>query len=75
MASMMNQLNWSQDAALRDWVRNSRLDGFGKVMAAADKSNPEHMAILERMRNAAKPAMGNMHKLMALSARKQQPSL
>ncbi len=63
--SMMNQFNWSQVEALRDWVRNSRLDGFGKVMAAADKANPEHQAILGRMRSAAKPAMANVQKLMA----------
>ena len=63
--SMMNQFNWSQDEALRDWVRNSRLDGFGKVMAAADKANPEHQAILGRTRSAARPAMADVQKLMA----------
>ena len=65
LVSNMNQLNWSQDEALRSWVRHSRLDGFGKVMAAADKSNPEHMAIMGRMRSVAKDAMGNMQRLMA----------
>lgn len=65
MVSMMNQYHWSQDEKLRAWVRNSRLDGFGKVMAAADKSNPEHMAIMGRIRSSAQAAMGNTRKLMA----------
>jgi hypothetical protein len=66
--STMNQVNWSQDEALRAWVRNSRLDGFGKLMASADKANAEHQAILGRMRTAARAAMGNVQKLMATEA-------
>ncbi|AOW14960.1 hypothetical protein LPB72_12875 [Hydrogenophaga crassostreae] len=63
--STMNQVNWSQDEALRAWVRNSRLDGFGKLMASADKANAEHQAILGRLRSVARAAMGNVQKLMA----------
>jgi beta-lactamase class D len=65
MANMMNQAQWSQDKTLRDWMRNSRLDGFGKVMASADRNDPEKMAILEKLRNQAMAAMGNMPKLLA----------
>jgi len=27
LAMMMNQFNWSQDANLRAWIRDNRLDG------------------------------------------------
>jgi NAD(P)-binding Rossmann-like domain len=64
-ANMMNQMQWSQDKTLRDWMRNSRLDGFGKVMASADRSDTEKMATLEKLRNQAVAAMGNMPKLLA----------
>jgi hypothetical protein len=64
-ANMMNQMQWSQDKVLREWMRASRLDGFGKVMASADRNDPEKMAILEKLRNQAMAAMGNMSKLIA----------
>ncbi len=65
-ANMMNQMQWSQDKTLRDWMRNSRLDGFGKVMASADRNDAEKMAILEKLRNQAMAAMANMPRLMAV---------
>jgi hypothetical protein len=67
MANMMNQAQWSQDKTLRDWMRSSRLDGFGKVMASADRNDAEKMAILEKLRSMAMAAMGNMPKLLAAS--------
>jgi hypothetical protein len=67
MANMMNQAQWGQDKTLRDWMRNSRLDGFGKVMASADRSDTEKMAILDKLRNQAMAAMGNMPKLLAVA--------
>ena len=65
MASMMNQFAWGQDKALRAWIHNSRLDGFGKVIAAVDQQDLEKMAILEKFKTCAKAAIGNMPKLMA----------
>jgi NAD(P)-binding Rossmann-like domain len=64
-ANMMNQMQWSQDKTLRDWMRNSRLDGFGKVMASADRNDTEKMAILDKLRSQAMAAMGNVPKLLA----------
>jgi NAD(P)-binding Rossmann-like domain len=65
MANMMNQAQWSQDKTLRDWMRSSRLDGFGKVMASADRNDVEKMAILDKLRSQAMAAMGNMPRLLA----------
>jgi hypothetical protein len=68
MVSMMNQFAWGQDKALRAWIHNSRLDGFGKVIAAVDPTDGEKMAILEKFKINAKGAMGNLPKLMAQAA-------
>ncbi len=67
MANMMNQAQWGQDKTLRDWMRSSRLDGFGKVIASADRNDAQKMAILEKLRSMAMAAMGNMPKLLAAS--------
>ena len=68
LASMMNQFAWGQDKALRSWIHNSRLDGFGKVMASVDPADLEKLAILEKFKNYARAAAGNISKLMAQAA-------
>ena len=68
MVSMMNQFNWSQDKELRTWIRNSRLDGFGRVIAGVAKDDEEKLAILQRYKNGAMAAMGNMPRLMGEQA-------
>ncbi|MFO7705878.1 MAG: NAD(P)-binding protein [Halopseudomonas sp.] len=64
-ASMMNQYHWSQDKALRQWIRNSRLDGFGKMIADLDKADAEKWAVMGRLRTNAMAAIANMPKLTA----------
>ncbi len=54
---MVNQLTWSQDKTLRKWVRDNRLDGFGKIVMEADRSDEDKMAILAKLREHAMPAM------------------
>ncbi len=63
--SMMNQYQWGQDKALRLWMRESRLDGFGKMVAEVDKTDIEKQALLDRLRKNATAAMANIPKLMA----------
>ena len=65
MVTMMNQFAWSQDKALRTWIHNSRLDGFGKIIASVDPLDVEKMAILDKFKTYARAAVGNMPKLMA----------
>jgi hypothetical protein len=64
----MNQAVWSGEPALSDWITNCRLDSFSAVIQGADKSNPEHVAILEMMSSHVMPAITNLQKLMAASA-------
>jgi NAD(P)-binding Rossmann-like domain len=65
LANMLNQLNWSQDKALRDWIRASRLDGFGKLMASADKNDAAKQATIARLKENAMAAAGNLQRLIA----------
>ena len=67
MTSMMNQFAWGQDKALRNWIHNSRLDGFGKVIAAVDPQDTQKMAILERFKASTKAAVANIPRLMTAS--------
>jgi hypothetical protein len=63
-ASMMNQFQWSQNKALRQWMRNSRLDGFGKMVGELDKTDTEKQVIMARLRTNSMAAMSNMSHLM-----------
>ena len=65
MVSMRNQLHWGQDKDLRQWIRNSRLDGFGKIIAGIDAQDTHKQAIVARMREQAAAAAVNLPKLMA----------
>ena len=65
VVNMMNQFNWMQDKKLSAWIRESRLDGFGKVIAAIPPSDSEKIALLGKFRSNAMGAMANMQRLMA----------
>jgi hypothetical protein len=60
---MLNNHNWSQEKALRQWMRQSRLDAFGKLVAGVDRSDAAKQAVLARLRNNAMAAMRNMQRL------------
>ena len=65
IANMANQFRWGQDKALSRWIRDSRLDGFGKVIASISPDDSDKLAVLARIRAAAMPAMANLQKLAA----------
>jgi hypothetical protein len=67
-ANMSNQLQWGQDAALRQWIRNCRLDAFGRLAGGADKADVEKQAILTRLKTQAQAAAANMPRLLAAAA-------
>jgi NAD(P)-binding Rossmann-like domain len=64
-ANMTNQMHWGQDKALRNWMRDSRLDGFGKLMSNIDPSDLEKLKIMGDLRTQAMAAMANLPRLMA----------
>jgi hypothetical protein len=63
--SMMNQFQWAQDKPLRQWMRNSRLDGFGKMVSELDKADADKQAVMARLRTNSMAAMMNLQRLMA----------
>jgi NAD(P)-binding Rossmann-like domain len=65
IANMMNQFQWMQDAKLGKWIRQSRLDGFGKIIAAVSPDDAEKQAVLMKFRSNAMAAMGNLQRLNA----------
>ena len=65
---MRNQFVWSQDKTLKAWTLASRLDGFGKVVAATPRDDEAKQAVLARLKVNAVAAMGNMTKLMAMAS-------
>lgn len=67
-AGMTNRFHWSQDEALRKWIRGCRLDAFGRLTAGVDKQDTAKQAILARLKAQAVAAIGNMLRLLAASA-------
>jgi hypothetical protein len=64
MVNMMNQYQWGKDKELREWVRASRLDGFGKLMTGIDPEDTDKQTIMARFKQGAADAMANLPKLM-----------
>ena len=69
MVSMWNQFQWGQDKVLRQWIRASRLDGFGKLMAEVDPQDADKQAVLARFKATAQAAMANAQRLAAAEQR------
>lgn len=61
---MQNQMRWSKEPDLREWMIGNRLDGFTKLVQASEDTTPEEMAILKRLKAAGPKAAANMPKLM-----------
>jgi hypothetical protein len=68
LVNMGNQFHWGQDKELRQWVRASRLDGFGKLMSGIDPQDTAKQDIMARFREQAVAAMANLPRLIAADA-------
>lgn len=68
LGNMRNQMLWGQDKGLRDWIRASRLDGMGKLMASAARDDAAQQAVIARLREHAPAAMANLQKLASAAA-------
>ena len=65
LATMRNQFHWGQDPQLRRWIRANRLDGFGELMARADRDDPRQLDVLTRLKQHAPAAVANLTRLVA----------
>lgn len=63
-ASLWNQVQWGQDKALRGWIRDCRLDGFGRLMTGIAPDDSEKQAILAKLKAQSMAAMANLPRLM-----------
>jgi hypothetical protein len=68
VVGLWNQAQWTQHPGLKAWMRTSRLDGFGPLMASASRDNATHQAIMARFKQHLMPAMANLQKLSATAA-------
>ncbi len=66
--NMLNHMRWSQDKALRAWMRDSRLDGFSKLVASIDSADTEKLALLGELRQQSMAAMANVPRLLENAA-------
>jgi len=64
-AQMRNQMRWSKEPGLRDWLISNRLDGFTQLVQTNDETTPEQLQVLQRLKKAGPKAAANMPKLMA----------
>ncbi|MEL7202216.1 MAG: NAD(P)/FAD-dependent oxidoreductase, partial [Pseudomonadota bacterium] len=63
-AFMMNQYNWSQDKALRGWLRGNRLDGFSGLVASIKPEETQKRAVMDRLRQHSMPAMAKLQQFL-----------
>lgn len=64
-ANMMNQALWGQNKPLRKWMRESRLDGFSKLVSGVGADETKKVEILTRMKQSAMPAMAKLQSFLA----------
>ena len=64
-AFMTNQFVWSQDEDLKAWLLGNRLDGFSKLVNSIDPNDTAKMAIMNKLRSNAMPAMGKLQQFIA----------
>jgi hypothetical protein len=65
MGNMANQVAWSANKPLRNWMRDTRLDGFGKLTANLSADETEKLAILADIKQYGMAAMGNVNRLLS----------
>jgi hypothetical protein len=66
LGSQANQMRWNEHKPLRDWMRASRLDAFGKLTASVDRADAQKMAVLGELRQQTMAATGNATRLLGL---------
>jgi len=63
IVNIMNQGAWFGDERLGTWIRQSRLDGFGKIAASVDREDAARVAVLQQMRQTGPLAVANLMRL------------
>ena len=66
--SLSNQFAWSQNKTLRQWMRGSRLDYFGKMVSEVEKDDLQKQAVIATVRANTMAAIKNLPQLISHSA-------
>ncbi|WOE76188.1 NAD(P)-binding protein [Alterisphingorhabdus coralli] len=64
MGNLVNQMNWTSDGKLRDWLLKSRLDGFSATIASIGPDDHDKIATMQRFRKYGGLAAQNIPKLI-----------
>ena len=64
LSNMMNQYVWTRTPAIRDWMMQSRLDGFSGRIAQVTEADASIYTILKTFRQNLPNAIANIQKLM-----------
>lgn len=63
LVNMANQQAWMQDEAIRNFILASRLDGYGKTIAAIAPDDAEMVALAAEVRGLSRAAVPNLRAL------------
>ena len=66
---MKNRLHCARHPLVREWVNNSRLDGYSKIVRDIDPLDTEKQEILKRIKRASIAAFENLPRLLGQAAR------
>jgi hypothetical protein len=66
--SMKNQQRWSRHPALQQWLAGSRLNALFNTVARIQPDEAEKIALMQRYRQAIKPAVARLPELIATLA-------
>jgi hypothetical protein len=65
LANLWNQFQWSQHKELRQWIRSSRLDGFGRLIGGIPEHDTARRAVVAQLKERGPAAMANLQRLAA----------
>jgi hypothetical protein len=64
LVGMMNQRAWNEEPAIREWMQDSRLDGFSKMIAEVAEDDAPRRDLLRQMRAQGPAAFANLMRLV-----------
>ncbi|MEO0695914.1 MAG: NAD(P)-binding protein [Pseudomonadota bacterium] len=65
LPDMMNRYHGGQNKEVRAWINESRLEGYAKIARSIPREDDEKMAVFNRIRELAVPAVTNVQKIIA----------
>jgi hypothetical protein len=63
--SVKNRAAWSQHPGIEQWLAQSRLDSFFASVRRVQPTDSDRLAVLQRYRGAAMPAIAKLPQLLA----------